>query len=92
MKDGKDWSKVVVIDELFDYVLAKYGKGWKNDDAIVNIIVDNLWKKSTINQRLQKLYNAEVIVKSSNDDALSTDEQITLMADIPFSTTDDDSD
>ncbi|GKA23673.1 hypothetical protein Tco_0709706 [Tanacetum coccineum] len=76
MADGKDWSKLVLTDELFEYVLAKYGKGWKNDDAIVDII----------------LYNAEVNVISSDDDALLTDEEITLMGDIPFSTTDDDSD
>ncbi|GJZ60564.1 hypothetical protein Tco_0616380 [Tanacetum coccineum] len=38
------------------------------------------------------MFFSEVIVISLDDDDLSTDEQITLMGDVPFSTTDDDSD
>nr|GFB21259.1 hypothetical protein [Tanacetum cinerariifolium] len=79
MADGKDWSKLVQIDELFEYVLTKYRKGWKDDDAIVDIIVDDLW---------ERVHNQPEIAK--DDDALSTDEEIKLMGDIRFSTTNDD--
>ncbi|GKE07501.1 hypothetical protein Tco_1399519 [Tanacetum coccineum] len=88
MADGKDWSKLVLTNELFVYVLAKHGKVWKDDYASVDIIVDDLWKKIHNQPEIAK----EVIVISLDDDALLTDEEITLMGDIPFSTTNDDSD
>ncbi|GJS22587.1 hypothetical protein Tco_0451219 [Tanacetum coccineum] len=88
--DGKgkeDWSKLVLRDELFEYVLAKYGKDWKDDDAI------NAFTYCLIAYVQCIMLKVEAIVISSDDDDLSTDEEIVLMGDVLFSTTsNDDSD
>ncbi|GJX63562.1 RNA-directed DNA polymerase, eukaryota [Tanacetum coccineum] len=45
MKDI-DWNKLVIIDEIMDYVVAKYGKtNWKEDDSLFNVIVEAIWNK-----------------------------------------------
>ncbi|GJS87153.1 hypothetical protein Tco_0769789 [Tanacetum coccineum] len=86
---NKDWSKVVLTDEVKDYVADKYGTDWSYGEQKVDITLKDLWQNPTMNQRLRKLV---LIVISSNDDDLLTDEEIVLMGDISFSTTDDDSD
>ncbi|GJW94123.1 hypothetical protein Tco_0173795 [Tanacetum coccineum] len=85
MADGKDFSKAVITDDHYEYILAKYGKSWVHDDSLVGIIYNDLLEKVNMKPEIAK-------VISSDDDDLSTDEQITLMGDVPFSTTDDDSD
>ncbi|GJY78156.1 hypothetical protein Tco_0483957 [Tanacetum coccineum] len=51
---GKNLSKLVVTDEMIDYVLAKYENKWRVDDAIVEVILDDL---------LQKAFNEPELVK-----------------------------
>ncbi|GKC87079.1 hypothetical protein Tco_1147728 [Tanacetum coccineum] len=76
----KDWSKVVITDEILEYVIDKYRRNLKENDEIVDIILEDLW---------QKTYNepevAKVIVISTSNEDLSSDEEIVLMVDMPFS-------
>ncbi|GJS17857.1 hypothetical protein Tco_0412329 [Tanacetum coccineum] len=88
MADGTDFSKVVITNDHYEYILAKYGKSWVHDDSMVGIIYNDLLER--VNMKLEIV--KEVIVISSDDDDLSTNEQITLIGDVPFSTTDDNSD
>ncbi|GKC32418.1 hypothetical protein Tco_1039712 [Tanacetum coccineum] len=39
---NKDWSIVVTTDEILEYVIAKYGRKWKEIDEIVDIILKDL--------------------------------------------------
>nr|GEX31611.1 hypothetical protein [Tanacetum cinerariifolium] len=39
----KDWS--ALTDEIMEYVIAKYGKNWKENDEMVDIILEDLRKK-----------------------------------------------
>ncbi|GKC58000.1 hypothetical protein Tco_1085598, partial [Tanacetum coccineum] len=86
----KDWSKVILTDEVKYHVVDKYGMDWAYDEQKFDIILEDLWQKSNNEPKVAEV--VEVIVISSNDDDLSTDEEIVLMGDIPFSATDDDSD
>ncbi|GJS17861.1 hypothetical protein Tco_0412333 [Tanacetum coccineum] len=88
MADRKDFSKVVITNDHYEYILAKYGKTWVHDDSMVGIVYNDLLER--VNMKLEIV--KEVIVISSDDDDLSTNEQITLTGDVPFSTTDDNSD
>ncbi|GKC39595.1 hypothetical protein Tco_1051979 [Tanacetum coccineum] len=88
MADGKDFFKVVITNDHYEYILAKYEKRWVHDESMVGIVYNDLLERVNMKPKLVK----EVIVISSDDDDLSTNEQITLIGDVPFSTTDDDSD
>ena len=39
---GKDWTKVVLIDDINEYVFAKYRKNWKENDGLVDEIFEDL--------------------------------------------------
>nr|GEV13443.1 hypothetical protein [Tanacetum cinerariifolium] len=39
----KDYRKLVVTDEMIDYVLEKYGNKWKSKDEIAYFILEDLW-------------------------------------------------
>nr|GEV13441.1 hypothetical protein [Tanacetum cinerariifolium] len=41
----KDYRKLVVTDEMIDYVLEKYGNKWKSKDEIAYFILEDLWLK-----------------------------------------------
>ncbi|GKF16602.1 hypothetical protein Tco_0061520, partial [Tanacetum coccineum] len=42
---GKDSTKLVVTDEIIEYVWAKYGNKWQVDDAMADVILDDLLQK-----------------------------------------------
>ncbi|GJZ68319.1 hypothetical protein Tco_0631559, partial [Tanacetum coccineum] len=42
----KDWSKVVITDEILEYVIDKYRRNLKENDEIVDIILEDLWQKT----------------------------------------------
>ncbi|GJQ89522.1 hypothetical protein Tco_0000661 [Tanacetum coccineum] len=50
---GIDWSKFVVTEDMIDYVLAKYGNKWYVDEAIADVIMDDL----------QRTFNKPKLVK-----------------------------
>ncbi|GKC80582.1 hypothetical protein Tco_1131356 [Tanacetum coccineum] len=80
LKD-KDWTKVVLTDEIIEYVIAKYEKNWKENEKTVDIILEELRiKKPTMNQRFRNV----------SDEDLSIDEDIELMGDVSFADTDND--
>nr|GEU48130.1 hypothetical protein [Tanacetum cinerariifolium] len=39
----KDYTKLVVTDEMVDYVLEKYENTWKCEDEISSVILEDLW-------------------------------------------------
>ncbi|GKD85809.1 hypothetical protein Tco_1356963 [Tanacetum coccineum] len=41
----KDYTKLVVTDEIVDYVLEKYANKWKCEDEIAYVILEDLWLK-----------------------------------------------
>nr|GEV39605.1 hypothetical protein [Tanacetum cinerariifolium] len=41
----KDYTKLVVTDEMVDYVLEKYRNTWKCEDEISFVILEDLWLK-----------------------------------------------
>ncbi|GKB64070.1 hypothetical protein Tco_0920256 [Tanacetum coccineum] len=41
----KDYTKLVVTDEMIDYVLEKYRNKWKCEDEIAYVILEDLWLK-----------------------------------------------
>ncbi|GKF24119.1 hypothetical protein Tco_0076441, partial [Tanacetum coccineum] len=41
----KDYTKLVVIDGMVDYVLEKYRNKWKSDDEMAYVILEDLWLK-----------------------------------------------
>nr|GFD40095.1 hypothetical protein [Tanacetum cinerariifolium] len=41
----KDYTKLVVIDGMVDYVLEKCGNKWKSEDEIAYVILEDLWLK-----------------------------------------------
>ncbi|GJV62707.1 hypothetical protein Tco_1473535 [Tanacetum coccineum] len=51
---GIDWSKLVVTEEMIDYVLAKYENKWEIDDAIADVILDDLLQKTFNEPKLLK--------------------------------------
>ncbi|GJR16035.1 hypothetical protein Tco_0798687 [Tanacetum coccineum] len=79
----KDWSKVVITDEILKYAIVKDGRNWKENNERVDIIFEDLWQKAYNESEVVK----KVVVISSSDEDLSSDEEITLMGDIPFSDT-----
>ncbi|GJT53931.1 hypothetical protein Tco_0988985 [Tanacetum coccineum] len=42
----KDWSKVLLTDEVKDYVVDKYGTDWAYDEQKIDIILEDLWQKA----------------------------------------------
>ncbi|GJY20405.1 hypothetical protein Tco_0392971, partial [Tanacetum coccineum] len=41
----KDYRKLLVIDEMLEYVFSKYRNKWHLEDDIVDVILDDLWMK-----------------------------------------------
>ncbi|GJX53705.1 hypothetical protein Tco_0282074 [Tanacetum coccineum] len=41
----KDYTKLVVTDEMVDYVLEKYRNKLKSEDEIAYVILEDLWLK-----------------------------------------------
>nr|GEV93058.1 hypothetical protein [Tanacetum cinerariifolium] len=77
----------IILEDLWKKAnnQPKVAKDWAYDEPKIDIILEDLWKKANNQPKVAK----EVIVISYDDD-LSNDEEIMLMGDIPFSTTDDD--
>ncbi|GJS47689.1 hypothetical protein Tco_0597810 [Tanacetum coccineum] len=76
-----DLDKLVITDEMIDYVMAKYGNKWQVGDAIVDVIVDDLLQKEFNKQERVKDDKGKAILKevviidsdpSSNDTPPST--------------------
>ncbi|GJU92356.1 hypothetical protein Tco_1304779 [Tanacetum coccineum] len=77
----KDWSKVVITDEIFEYVIDKCGRNLKENNEMVNIILKYLRQKAYNEPEVAK----KVTVISSRDEDLFSDEEIVLMGDNLFS-------
>ncbi|GJX84015.1 hypothetical protein Tco_0333496 [Tanacetum coccineum] len=41
----KDSTKLLVTDEIVDYILEKYGNNWNCEDKIADVILEDLWMK-----------------------------------------------
>ncbi|GJQ91369.1 hypothetical protein Tco_0002508 [Tanacetum coccineum] len=41
----KDYTKLLVTDEMLEYVFAKYGNKWHLEDDIADVILEDLWMK-----------------------------------------------
>ncbi|GJV63776.1 hypothetical protein Tco_1474604 [Tanacetum coccineum] len=41
----KDYTKLMVTDEMVEYVLEKYRKNWNCEDEIADVILEDLWLK-----------------------------------------------
>jgi hypothetical protein len=41
----RDFGKLKVSDDMIDYVIATYGNKWDIEDEIVDLILEELWKK-----------------------------------------------
>ncbi|GKC19252.1 hypothetical protein Tco_1021402 [Tanacetum coccineum] len=42
---NKDYTKLLVTDEMLEYVFAKYGNKWHLEDDIADVILEDLWMK-----------------------------------------------
>ncbi|GJT43505.1 hypothetical protein Tco_0952220 [Tanacetum coccineum] len=78
MKDI-DWNKLVITDEIMDYVVVRYGKtNCKGYDSLFGIIVDDIWNKFkedpkvlevaalVVSERFQKLQRFQRLSNVSN--------------------------
>ncbi|GKF12610.1 hypothetical protein Tco_0050536, partial [Tanacetum coccineum] len=63
---GIDWSKLVVTEEMVDYVLAKYGNQWEVDEPITDVILDDL---------LQRTFNEPKLVKNDKGNGILNDDK-----------------
>ncbi|GKC95060.1 hypothetical protein Tco_1160502 [Tanacetum coccineum] len=63
---GKDSTKLVVTDEIIEYVWAKYGNKWHVDDAMVDVILDGL---------LQKEFNEHERMKDDKGKGIEKDDK-----------------
>ncbi|GKC93528.1 hypothetical protein Tco_1158970 [Tanacetum coccineum] len=61
-----DLDKLVITDEMINYVMAKYGNKWQVGDAIVDVILDDL---------LQKEFNKQERVKDDKGKAILKDDK-----------------
>ncbi|GJT55297.1 hypothetical protein Tco_0990351 [Tanacetum coccineum] len=55
----KDWSKVVITDEILEYVIDKYERDRKENDEIIDIMLQDLW---------QKAYNELEVTKDTDEE------------------------
>lgn len=41
----REYTKLVITDEMLEYVMGKYGKKWSSEDENINEMLDDLWLK-----------------------------------------------
>nr|GEW21325.1 hypothetical protein [Tanacetum cinerariifolium] len=63
---GKDSTKLVVTDEIIEYVWAKYGNKWQVDDTMADVILDDL---------LQKEFNEHERMKDDKGKGIEKDDK-----------------
>ncbi|GJZ82512.1 hypothetical protein Tco_0647685 [Tanacetum coccineum] len=66
MGDGKDFSKVVITNDHYEYILAKYEKWWVHDESIVGIVYNDLLERVNMKPKLVKAVNAPAINVASS--------------------------
>ncbi|GJQ88987.1 hypothetical protein Tco_0000126, partial [Tanacetum coccineum] len=62
-----DLDKLVINDEIIDYVMAKYGNKWQVGDDIADVILDDLLQKEFNKQERVKDDKRKAILKGSDD-------------------------
>ena len=40
-----EYTKLIVSNNMIDYVMATYGNKWDIEDEIVDLILEDLWEK-----------------------------------------------
>ncbi|GKC56573.1 hypothetical protein Tco_1084171 [Tanacetum coccineum] len=68
-KSIRQLGKLVINDEMIDYVKAKYGNKWSVEDVITNVIRDDLLQKEFNKQECVKDDKGEGLLKGSRSNS-----------------------
>nr|GEZ80371.1 hypothetical protein [Tanacetum cinerariifolium] len=76
----KDYTKLLVIDEMVGYVLKKYRKNWNFKDEITDVILEDLLMKYGKNDKGKE--------KKEHHDQLKVNKDLVLFNDVKYPLTD----